>query len=42
MLMITFTDFIVLFATAEKDLQRALNKMDNIFLTFILNLNTQK
>lgn len=31
---IRFADGIVLFATSEKDLQRGLHEMDNIFLTF--------
>jgi len=40
--MIHFADDIVLFTTSENDLQTALNEMDNIFLEFKLNINTEK
>jgi len=39
--MIRFADDIVLLATSENDLETALIEMDNIFLEFKLNINTE-
>lgn len=39
--MLWFVDNLVLLATTEKGLQTALFEMDNIFLTFRLNINTK-
>jgi hypothetical protein len=40
--MIRFADDIILLTTFESDLLSALSEMDNIFLKFKLNINTEK